>query len=228
LFGLGFGGASATKLAPWNAKPGGIGHPGCGAAFFLQNDGYAFGCIFRPMWPAVVIDEVSEGGDADTIQQSLDAREFGRNDKPPICSRAGSNNYFFPLCSLAVASPLVRLHGVTEFCLLALVALPRKKAHDSYCHLEPVREGGLGAWKAVLDYLNCIDDCVCAVTGVYGRGRVVVLHIVSGPMAFVHGSSQPWDANVEPDRLVGHQAGEVQLTRVGPTLLDLIAASNLN
>jgi hypothetical protein len=120
------------------------------------------------------------------------------------------------------------LHGVAKFCLLALVALPRKKAHYSNCHLKSVGKGGFGTWKAVLNYLRRIDDSVCAVTGVYGCGRVVVLHIVSGPMAFIHGYSQPWDAQVEPDRLVSHQAGEVQLTRVGPALLDLFSARNLN
>jgi hypothetical protein len=146
----------------------------------------------EPKW-AILNDDL-EGRDAHTIQKPLDAREFRGNNKSPICPRSWGNDHLVLSCPFSVAAPLVCLHEVSEFSVLAWVAVTRKKSHDTQCNFESVWNDSLGARKAVLNDFNRVDNGICAVPRINGRSRVVVLHIVSGPMAFTHGSSKPWDA----------------------------------
>ena len=155
----------------------------------------------------------SEGRDSNTVQQSLDAREFGGNDQSPICPRARGNDDFLLSSSLAVAAPRVGLHEVAELRLLAWIALLRKESYNAERHLVLVGQISLCPWKTMLNDFNCVDDGVGAMLAVNGRSWVVVLHVVSGLVAFEGGHSDPWSDDVEGNPWVGHQYLSIEILR---------------
>jgi hypothetical protein len=116
------------------------------------------------------------------IQQILYAGVLRRNHEAPVRARAGSYDYFIPPCSVSATAPLVRLHRITEICLLPRISVSRKKTHHAERDFQFVRQTYFRSRKAMLDNVDGIDNRVGAMLAVDRCSGAVMLHVIPRPM----------------------------------------------